>query len=170
MNCLVKIRTAVEEDAEKILNLRKILSSETYYMLKEPNEVSDDIIQYEKNIRFFRESENNLYLVADYNNELVGLLTCSYPPFKRSKHVASFVIGVTKLYWGTGISQELINNMILWCNSENIKRIELEVVEENLRAISLYKKYGFEIEGKKINDHLVSENIFLNTLIMAKHL
>jgi RimJ/RimL family protein N-acetyltransferase len=36
-----------------------------------------------------------------------------------------------------------------WANSKAVvKKIDLEVREDNLRAINLYLKYGFKIEGR----------------------
>lgn len=170
MDSNILIRPINENDALSIINLRKKLSIETPYMLQDFKEVCENENKCKNNIKNFLESENMLYLVAYYENELVGFITCNYRDFKRVRHVSSFVIGVLSKFWGIGISQDLLDKTILWCNSKNIKRLELEVVEENLRAVNFYKKNGFYIEGKKIKDHFIDENNYLNTLIMAKFL
>jgi len=41
--------------------------------------------------------------------------------------------------------QECIN----WCKEQGVEQLELEVVTQNSRAISMYKSFGFEIYGTK---------------------
>ena len=49
-----------------------------------------------------------------------------------------------------------------WSETNNIKRIELTVICDNNKAITLYKSMGFEVEGVKksslkIDDRFVDE-------------
>ena len=63
---------------------------------------------------------------------------------------------VLKKYWGEGIGGKLINHTIEYCKLNSIKKIELEVRIDNERAIKLYKKFGFEIEGE------IKKSVYLN--------
>ena len=45
---------------------------------------------------------------------------------------------------GKGIGNELLNYLIEKYKDNNIKNITLEVKEDNIAAINLYKKYGFK--------------------------
>ncbi|CAQ83736.1 MULTISPECIES: GNAT family N-acetyltransferase [Photorhabdus] len=66
----------------------------------------------------------------------------------RRRHVATFGIGVHADYQGQSIGSELIKAMLDMCdNWLNVERIELEVYTDNDVAITLYKNFGFEIEG-----------------------
>lgn len=58
-------------------------------------------------------------------------------------------IVVKKEYWGMGIGEKLMNEAINWCREKKLEQLELEVATKNERAISLYKKMGFEIYGTK---------------------
>ncbi len=50
---------------------------------------------------------------------------------------------------GLGVGRALLKTVIdLADNWLNLKRIELTVYVDNERAINLYKKFGFEIEGE----------------------
>lgn len=53
-------------------------------------------------------------------------------------------IATDKVYWGQGIGQSLLNQLI---QSPGIRGITLEVDRENERAIRLYLKSGFEVVG-----------------------
>lgn len=87
-------------------------------------------------------------LVACIDEEIVGQLTIEANQRARRKHVATFGIAVDANYCGKGIGSALMAAMIdLSDNWLNIQRIELTVFVDNLAAIALYRKFGFEIEG-----------------------
>ena len=50
------------------------------------------------------------------------------------------------------------------------KKISLTVVETNIKAINLYKKYGFIEEGVLRNDRLHKDGSYYNTIIMGRFL
>jgi ribosomal protein S18 acetylase RimI-like enzyme len=52
-------------------------------------------------------------------------------------------------YTNNGIAKTLMKHCIDFCIDSSIKRIELEVYRENKKAISFYKKIGFEFIGPK---------------------
>jgi RimJ/RimL family protein N-acetyltransferase len=50
--------------------------------------------------------------------------------------------------WGKGYAAEASKTVIDYCfEKEKLRKITLGVVEENVAAVNLYKKLGFEIEG-----------------------
>jgi putative acetyltransferase len=76
----------------------------------------------------------------------LGLEVCTNP---RRRHVASFGMGVKDSALGKGIGSSLLAAVIdLSDNWLNLKRLELTVFVDNERAIKLYKKFGFKIEGE----------------------
>lgn len=58
-------------------------------------------------------------------------------------------IVVDKNYRRCGIGNKLINYLIQYCKTKNISNITLEVNENNISALSLYKKNGFNIVSKR---------------------
>lgn len=164
----IEIRNAIISDAEQMVELLKKLSSETKFMMREPDEVNTDIKVQEKKIKSLLEKDKGLLLVAIIDNKIVGFLAISSSNLKRVSHIGSFVIGVEKKYWGKGIAKYLMGEMLNWSESIGLKRLELDVVEENTRGIELYKKHGFKVEGKKIKDHYIGNGEYLNTIIMGK--
>lgn len=93
---------------------------------------------------------DNVYsYVAMIDKDVVGNLgfeVCSNP---RRRHVASLGMGVKDQYLGRGIGSALLSVAVdLADNWLNLKRIELTVYVDNDRAINLYKKFGFKIEGE----------------------
>ena len=45
------------------------------------------------------------------------------------------------------MGKRLLQQSIHWADENEIKRISLQVLETNEKAIQLYKKLGFEVEG-----------------------
>jgi RimJ/RimL family protein N-acetyltransferase len=164
----IEIRNAVTSDAYKMVELLKKLASETKFMMREPDEINTEVEAQEKKIENLLQSDKGLLLVALIDNQIVGFLAISSRNLKRIKHIGSFVIGVEKKYWGTGIAKYFMGEMLNWSQSIELRRLELDVVEENVRGIELYKKYGFKVEGKKIDDHYIGNNQYLNTIVMGK--
>ena len=46
--------------------------------------------------------------------------------------------------------------------------MNLSVLETNEKAIKLYKKLGFEVEGVVKNDKVLSDERFYNTILMGR--
>src|SRR5690606_13120417 len=91
---------------------------------------------------------NCIFLVAEVDNEIVGTLTFSASSSQRTRHIGEFGMSVKKAYWGLGVGSNLLSYLIEWAKETNIiRKINLKVREDNIRAIALYKKFGFKKEG-----------------------
>ena len=53
-----------------------------------------------------------------------------------------------------------------WAPGAGVKRLELTVHTSNDRAVSLYRKFGFEIEGTRRSSLLV-DGVFKDEYLMA---
>lgn len=71
-------------------------------------------------------------------------------------------------YWGYGIGKNLLTESIAWADANGIQKIALNVLETNDKAIKLYQKLGFEIEGTLKNDKILSDGKFYNTIMMGR--
>lgn len=92
-------------------------------------------------------SPRDLHFSAEFDGRVVGA-SALRPFFGRRAHAAEFWIGVHEDHAGKGVGSRLLEAMIDTAdNWLNIKRIEMTVFTDNARALALYKKFGFEIEG-----------------------
>ncbi|QCI66070.1 GNAT family N-acetyltransferase [Phreatobacter stygius] len=92
-------------------------------------------------------SPRDLHLSAELNSRVVGAAALR-PFYGRRAHAAEFWIAVHEDFAGNGIGSRLLAAIIDTSdNWLNIHRIEMTVFTDNERAIALYKKFGFEIEG-----------------------
>lgn len=92
--------------------------------------------------------QNYYSLVADVNDEIVGVIALETHANSRRRHVGSLGMVVSEAHQGKGIGSALIKAILDLANNwAAVSRIELEVFTDNECAIKLYKKYGFIIEG-----------------------
>lgn len=90
---------------------------------------------------------NRLYLIATYNNEVVG-----YIGVNITFNVAEIMkIGVDKNFQGKGIGTLLLNEIEKELIKKNVNELWLEVNEFNLPAIKLYEKFGFKLVSTRKN-------------------
>ena len=67
---------------------------------------------------------------------------------EKVRHRAEFGISIDKAYWGLGIGRALTKACIECAKAAGYAQLELGVVAENERAVSLYKSEGFTEYGR----------------------
>lgn len=162
------VRPAVIKDAKDLSEVRLQIDGESQNLDREKGEAYIDAPGFEKLINTDTESENNLFLVAVANDKIIGFSRCEGNQLKRSAHKVEFGVCVLKDYWGFGIGTNLLKESIAWADSHGIYKITLHVVETNDKAITLYKKYGFKTEGILINDKILADGQYYNTIVMGR--
>ena len=66
------------------------------------------------------------------------------------------------------MGKNLLAESIAWADANGIQKITLNVLETNDKAVTLYQKLGFEIEGILKNDKTLSDGNFYNTIVMGR--
>ncbi|KGA97415.1 GNAT family acetyltransferase [Alkalihalobacillus alcalophilus ATCC 27647 = CGMCC 1.3604] len=156
-----KIRAAVETDGKHLSELRVIVDRETENFDRESGEDFINIILTETN------DSNSLFLVADVDDKIVGFIRAKGNNLKRTSHRIEFGVAVLKEFWGYSIGKNLLTEMINWADSSGIRKISLQVLETNQKAIKLYKSLGFKIEGVLKEDKQLT-NGYYNTILMGR--
>lgn len=153
------IRKASESDAAEIIRYSNIVGGETDYLSYGINGFCHSTEQERQIIREYNyEAQNRIFLVALIDGKICGTLTFWGNSRKRLEHWGEMGISVLKKYWNMGIGSLLIQYLLDWAHDRGIiKKIDLMVREDNVSAVHLYEKKGFEVEGKirramKIND------------------
>ena len=87
------------------------------------------------------------FLAYEEHENIVGLVTIMRGKW-RKKHVASLgSLAVAPKYQNKGIGSRMMSLLIDTLRTEGIRRLELIVESDNVGAIHLYKKLGFQQEG-----------------------
>lgn len=145
----VLIRTAVASDAEQLVQLRRRLFAETSFMLWEPAEFTATAEDERHFIERLSSRPNSRLLVAVSDSAVVGFLAAMGGERNRLRHSALLALGVAREFWSQGIASRMLSEVIAWAVSVKLKRLELMVHTTNSKAIALYRKHGFEVEGTR---------------------
>lgn len=162
------IRSAMEKDAKSLSEVRVQIDGETENLDREPGEAYINETGFKNMIKEDSERVSNLFLVAEINDRIIGFSRCEGNQLKRSSHKVEFGVCVLKEYWGYGIGKRLLEECVLWADTNGIKKMNLNVLETNDKAIKLYQIYGFEVEGTLKYDKLLSDGNFYNTVLMGR--
>ncbi|KEQ25460.1 GNAT family N-acetyltransferase [Paenibacillus tyrfis] len=162
------IRSAREKDAGQLSEVRLQIDGETENMDRERGEAFIDPAGFEQIIKTDTEQPRNLFLVATVQDRIVGFSRCEGVYLKRFSHKVEFGVCVLKEFWGYGIGKNLLKESITWADANGIKKMTLNVLETNDKAVELYKRLGFEVEGILKNDKILSDGNYYNTIVMGR--
>ena len=142
------VRSGIVDDAAAILEYVDAISRETDFLSFGPDEFGFTLAQERAIIREYEAADNRLLLVGKVGDELAAMLTFGGGPRPRNRHTGEFGISVRRVYWGRGIASVLIDTLVDWARaSAVITKINLRVRTDNARAIALYERKGFVLEG-----------------------
>lgn len=149
---VVLIREAKEQDAERILNSASKALINAPYMLSTVEDVKQmSVNAIQKNLKAYHENPNYVQFIAEVDDKLVGSIDFKNGSKEKISHQGAFAMTILPEFRNLGIGRALLETLINWAkNNSNIEKVCLEVMEDNLGAIQLYKNLGFFEEGRKV--------------------
>ncbi|AOR22235.1 GNAT family N-acetyltransferase [Clostridium taeniosporum] len=152
----------------KISDIKRLYELANDYEVKKYN---DKMLEMHENIEIEKSSSNlSIYKrkalsIINKKNVLVGFMT--YKQSAYSKNVYSIGITIGKKYWNRGYGQDSIKTLMKYLFEDlDVKRIQIEVVADNLRAIRCYKKCGFIKEKIKKTKYYI-DGKYTDIIIMG---
>ncbi len=145
---IVILRNAEESDAEDLIQYLRVVSAETPFLVREPEEILLTIEQEREFLREKKESAKELMLIAVANGKHIG--NCSVMQLgtnRRYAHRCQIGIALYQEYCSRGIGRKMIEVALERAKEAGYEQAELEVIAGNEKAISLYKQLGFEKYG-----------------------
>ena len=158
----VIIREATVGDVEGIISYMKELVEEPgLYIAFEPGEFNPPVEAEVRWIEDHAKAENSVILLAVAtesegerrnldDGELVGLLNCWGGQRRTFRHETTLGISVKAGWRGQGTGRRMMERALEWARGSGVvKRVQLEVIDENVRAQKLYEELGFVEEGRR---------------------
>lgn len=143
------LRNGTENDAQEVLDVFNLTHAETDYLLTYPDENSFTVEQEGAFLKAKTESSNEIEIIAVVDGKIAGTAGIDAVGNKyKTKHRAEFGIGIAKEFWGLGLGRALTEACIECAKEAGYTQLELDVVSDNVSAISLYKKVGFVEYGR----------------------
>jgi len=123
--------------------------AETDYLLSYPEENSFDPEQEGQFLKEKAESPNEIEILAVVDGKVIGMAGIEAVGTKyKVKHRAELGISILREYWGLGLGKALTKACIQCARDAGYVQLELNVVADNKRAISVYRDLGFEEFGR----------------------
>ena len=149
----VFFRPSTSQDFEMVWDMFSTLSEESLRFLPHPF-IKEEIEHMMININY----EELLPIVAvveepDARRRIVAVATLGFQQGVSRKHRAEFDIVVHDDYQGRGLGTMLTQYMIDLARERGLRKVYLKTFTQNLRAIHVYEKLGFRIEGRLVMEH-----------------
>jgi RimJ/RimL family protein N-acetyltransferase len=139
------VRPATPADADALVSLGRAVASEEELWLTYDRSRTDE----RRNLRSVRRDPNVAIFVAETAQGIAGRLSIARDRHPYSPHVAEVGLMVAAGQRRRGIGSALMGEALKWARASRITKVELEVFPHNEPAIALYRKLGFEEEGRR---------------------
>ena len=164
------IRPAQKKDAPATLACINRVGGETDFLTFGGNQFPGSVADEKRFIQRMESAANSLMLLAEIDDQIVGVLTFEGGQTPRIQHTGEFGVSILQEYWGMGIGSQLLAALIEWARDTGIiRKINLRVHVNNLRAIKLYERFGFKVEGRISREYNVCGQ-FYDNLAMGLHI
>lgn len=137
------IEKATPADAAELLDFFKLVGSETDNLTFGAEGLPFTVDAEAAYISKLENSKDSVLLLAKSDGKIVGNASLSRLP-RRMSHRGDFAVTVAKEYWNKGIGGQLLSEIIEFAKQNSFEIIDLQVRSDNLSAIHLYEKFGFE--------------------------
>lgn len=107
-------------------------------------------------------------LVAEIDGAIAGSAGLFINERPRQRHCALLGIGVGTAWAGKGVGSALMRELLRAADGWlNLLRVELTVFTDNERAIRLYQRFGFAIEGT-LRANALRDGVYVDAHVMGR--
>ena len=143
------LRNGEASDGSAVYENFNATHAETDYLLSYPDENSYNPEQESQFLEEKARSTNEIEILAIVDGKVAGTAGIEAVGTKyKVRHRAEFGISVLHDYWGLGLGKALTKACIQCAREAGYVQLELNVVAENERAVSMYRSVGFEEFGR----------------------
>ena len=159
----MRARFATVDDAGAIAAVHAAVAAEERWIATEPPVDVDAIAER------FREMVTGvtaLWVLEDGDGRIVGHLALGHAGVAG---VVALGMAIHADARGRGGGRALMDAAMAWAADQpDLHKVELEVWPDNARAIALYVRYGFEVEGLRRDHYRRRDGSLRSALIMAR--
>jgi len=158
----VRARPATADDAEAYARVFAAVAEEGRWIAAEP---PVDVVARAALVREWIEGGDALMVLEDDDATVVGGLGLHR---RHAQGVVSLGMCIVADARGRGGGRALMDAAMAWLADSDMHKVELEVWPDNERAIGLYERYGFEVEGLRRDHYRRRDGSLRSALIMAR--
>jgi len=157
----MRVRRSTHDDADACARIMSVVAGEGRWILTElPLDEAEWALRMQANT-------DPGWVLVDDDGRVVGHLG-SHRSYPRAPDVLTFGMGVLPETRGSGGGAMLLEALVEHARADpGIHRLELEVFPDNGRAVALYARCGFVVEGLKREHWPRKDGTRRDSLIMA---
>jgi len=160
---LVHIRPLQEEDKEGLHGMYQAMSPDALRWSMAP--YTEETIN-----RLIGNMPNLISLVSVHDGDIVGYASVQKFTHPRRMGTGNLNIYIHQDYQGAGLGTALMVMLLNAANEHSLHRINLEVVADNETAVHLFRKFGFNVEGRRVEAYKAQDGGLYDILCMGKTL
>lgn len=187
----IQVRPIEPADADAYVELLAWLDVESRYPVVNIIERSMDAADWRTAIEQLRAARERIIIVAQVTDQVTDQEDATNGPpesttLAAQQHLLAgflsttsdwfggvyelrIVIGIREQYTGQGIGTRLFTALEDWARTAGVRRLHLTVETDNVRALALYHKMGFEVVGH-IHHAVQIQGQWLDDYVMEKWL
>lgn len=163
------LRSARPADAERIFTITRDVIAEGIYIVTAPEEFSSTVETERDWIEVSASDSNALLLVAEVSDRVVGFLNFHGGQRRRHAHRGRFHMLIEPDWRQLGVGRALIQALLDWTIAHPIiEKVSFAVFSNNTPAIELYKRFGFQEEGRKLKEIKLGEGDYVDEILMYR--
>ncbi|MBD7895182.1 GNAT family N-acetyltransferase [Limosilactobacillus sp. Sa3CUN2] len=140
----VKIKLAEPKEASKVLSFLRQAATESDAVTI-PHLERVTVKEEQENLQVIDDSDDCVILLAILGDQIIGIVTVMR--LAEKPEMGELGVIVAQKYWHQGIGQLLVDEAQYWySNYSSLSGLVLDVFEDNLPAINLYRKMNFVVQ------------------------
>lgn len=165
---LCMVRNPEIGDAQAWIDHVHAVRQESDFTKTEPEDLLSSVGEQETWITAMNTNAGDLALVAEIEGHLVGILYCRAFTSRRMAHVCAFAMSVRRQWWGQGVGTSLVQCLVDWARANpQMRKVTMRALVSNARALALYRKFGFVVEGRFAEAIKASDGTFVDDFEMG---
>jgi RimJ/RimL family protein N-acetyltransferase len=158
----MRARPATADDAEAFALVVAAVAQEGRWIATEP---PVDVAARAALVREQAQRGDGLWVLEDDAGRVVGCLGLHQLGVRGVVSLGMCIVADAR---GRGGGRVLMDAAMAWLHDGDMHKVELEVWPDNERAIGLYERYGFEVEGTRRDHYRRRDGSLRSSLIMAR--
>lgn len=167
LNIQPVIRRATPADAPSIIAGINAVCAEQWYFYTDAFVITP---HWEAVLYHPEQAPQHLLLAAELDGRFVGAIRLFSGLWgSKDQHVGEIGAFVLEPYRNQGIGTALVQQALAWAAQRKLEKIGLSVFATNRRAIHVFEKCGFAVEGARRRQYKI-DGQYVDELFMARFL
>lgn len=161
----VVLRAVQREDLPRLWELFEDLEVMGLLSTRPPRPTSLAELEAEFDREQEEPPEHKFRFAVEVDGEVIG--SCQLHRVDHYRSLAELGIGIGRDYWNKGYGQDAVRTLVEYAfRNVNLRRVSLEVLADDARAVSAYRRVGFVEEGR-LRKRDWYDGAFHDSLVMA---